>query len=123
MFFVWFYAPLPVARKSGQGFNARSFADKPCVAHSFGFSQPSRVLPSAITACVPWRLVLLPLRHVHKVHHVHQVHLAKCFVIRLAPQLLMGHFSEFYLFRLLTFDSVLSIFVVDTLFYLREETT
>ena len=86
MFFVWFYAALSVARKSGQGFNARSFADKPCVAHSFGLSLTSRVLPAAIPACVPWRLVLLLLRHVHKVHQVHQVHPAKWFVTQLAPQ-------------------------------------
>ena len=50
-----------------------------------GFSQTSIVLPADIPACVPWRLILLPLRHVHQVHQVHQVHLAKCFVTRLVP--------------------------------------
>ena len=54
--------------------SARSFADKPCVAHSH----------YGMRAVV---VVLLPLRHVHKVHWVHQVHLAKCFVTKLAPQL------------------------------------
>ena len=48
MFFVWFYAALSVARKSGQGFNARSLADKHCVAHSFGLSLTSIVLPTAL---------------------------------------------------------------------------
>ena len=51
-----------------------------------GLSQTSIVLPTAIPACVPWRLFLLPLRYVHWVHLVHQVHPAKCFVTRLAPQ-------------------------------------
>ena len=110
MCFVWFYAALSVACRSGQGFNAWSFANKPCVA----------ICHYGMRAVA---VGLLPLRHVHLVYWVHQVHLAKCFVTTLATQLLMGHFSEFYLFRLLTFDSVLSIFVVDTLFYLREETT
>ena len=48
MFFVWFYAALPVARKSGQGFNVWFFADKPCVSHSFGLSQTSLVLATAL---------------------------------------------------------------------------
>ena len=56
-----------------------------CIRYQLGLSLISRVLPTAITACVPWRQVLLPQRHVHQVH---QVHLAKCFVTRLAPQLL-----------------------------------
>ena len=59
-----------------QGFNARSFADKPCVAR-----RHSRMRAVAVG--------LLSLRHVHFVHQVHQVHLAKCFVTRLAPQLLI----------------------------------
>ena len=49
MFFVWFYAALPVACRSGQGFNARSFADKPCVTlilvfcrQALCYSQPLR---------------------------------------------------------------------------------
>ena len=73
MFFVWFYAALPVARKSGQDFNTWSFTDKPCITHSH-----SRM--RAVT------VGLLSLRHVHKVQQVHQVHPAKCFVTRLAPQ-------------------------------------
>ena len=74
MFFVWFYAALSVARRSGQGFNAWSFADKPCVTLShYGMRAVA--------------VGLLPLRHVHLVHWVHQVHLDKCFVTKLAPQL------------------------------------
>ena len=69
-----------------QGFNARSFADN-----------------STISACVPWRLILLPLRHVHFVHQVHQVHLAKCFVTKTcasafdrAPGIRLGLFAGAY---------------------------
>ena len=51
MFFVWFYAALPVARKSGQGFNARSFADKPCAAHSHSRMRAVAVDFAAIAAC------------------------------------------------------------------------
>ena len=116
MFFVWFYAALPVARKSGQGFNVWFFADKSCVTHSFGLSQTSLVLATALVfrrqalccsqlwsfadkPCVArshsrMRAVavdLLSLRHVHLVHQVHQVHQAKCFVTKLAPQLLTAH--------------------------------
>ena len=61
-----------------QGFNAWSFADKPCVAR-----RHSRMRAVAVG--------LLLLRHVHLVHLVHQVHPAKCFVTRLAPQLLITH--------------------------------
>ena len=39
-----------------------------CTGYQPGLSQTSLVLPSAITACVPERLVLLSLRHVHFVH-------------------------------------------------------
>ena len=63
----------------------------------------NRVLPTAIPACVPWRLVLLPLRHVHLVHQVHQVHLAKCFVTKTcasafdrAPGIRLGLFAGAY---------------------------
>ena len=70
MFFVWFYAALSVARSSGQGFNARSFADKHCVTLShYGMRAVA--------------VGLLPLRHVHLVH---QVHRAGCFVTKIAPQ-------------------------------------
>ena len=61
--------------------SARSFGDKPCVAHSH-----SRMRAVAVG--------LLLLRHVHFVHQVHQVHFAKCFVTKtcasalIAPQLL-----------------------------------
>ena len=78
MFSVWFYAALPVARKSGQGFNVWFFADKSCVAR-----RHSRMRAVAVG--------LLSLRHVHQVHQVHQVHPAKCFVTSLAPQLLIVH--------------------------------
>ena len=52
-----------------QGFNAWSFADKPCVAR-----RHSRMRAVAVS--------LLSLRHVHLVHQVHQVHPAKCFVTK-----------------------------------------
>ena len=78
MFFVWFYAALPVARKSGQGFNARSFADKPCVAHChYGMRAVA--------------VGLLLLRHVHWVHWVHWVHQAKWFVIKTCASALIAH--------------------------------
>ena len=51
MFFVQFYAALPVARKSGQGFNAWSFAGKPCVAHSHYGMRAVAVGFAAIAAC------------------------------------------------------------------------
>ena len=55
-----------------------------CIRYQPGFALTSLVLPADIPACVPWRLFLLPLRHVH------QVHLVKWFVTRLAPQLLIA---------------------------------
>ena len=78
MFFVWFYAALPVARNPGQGFNAWSFADKPCVARRHSHMR-------AVT------VGLLSLRHVHLVHQVHQVHLAKWFVTKTCASALIVH--------------------------------
>ena len=60
------------------GYQAWSFADKHCIAHSH-----SRMRAAAVG--------LLSLRYVHWVHQVHQVHLTKCFVTKLAPQLLTAH--------------------------------
>ena len=85
MFFVWFYAALPVARKVSMPglaqtslvlLSARSCADKPCVALNHYCMRAVAV-------------GLLSLRYVHLVHQVHQVHLAKCFVTRPAK-----HMSE-----------------------------
>ena len=58
------------------GYQAWSFADKPCVAHNhYGMRAVA--------------VGLLSLRYVHFVHQVHQVHQAKCFVTRPAK-----HMSE-----------------------------
>ena len=62
-----------------------------CIRYQLGLSLISRMLSAVIPACVLWRLVLLPLRHVHLVHQVHQVHPAKCFVTKTCASALIAH--------------------------------